>query len=105
MIFTLNLRTLRPLCLCGIYSEIRLRLCRAGTVVVKNSELCDLCASVVNTNPDVAPRRRGVRGGKTLIEKLSELCELCDSVVNTASAFLCSIALRDGAQAPLRNPS
>src|SRR5437879_11614608 len=35
MIFTLNLRTLRPLRLCGRYSEFRLRLCRAGTFVVK----------------------------------------------------------------------
>src|SRR5882672_5432457 len=34
MIFTLNLRTLRPLRLCGRYSEFRLRLCRTGSFVV-----------------------------------------------------------------------
>src|SRR6266850_3613993 len=34
MIFTLNLRTLRPLRLCGRYSEFRLRLCRAVSFVV-----------------------------------------------------------------------
>ena len=37
MIFALNLRTLRPLRLCGRYSEFRLRLCRAGMFVVKAS--------------------------------------------------------------------
>jgi hypothetical protein len=31
MIFTLNLRTLRPLRLCGRYSEFRLRLSRSGS--------------------------------------------------------------------------
>jgi hypothetical protein len=34
MIFTLNLRTLRPLRLCGRYSEFRLRLSRTGSFVV-----------------------------------------------------------------------
>jgi hypothetical protein len=34
MIFTLNLRTLRPLRLCGRYSEFRLRLSRTGIFVV-----------------------------------------------------------------------
>src|SRR5882757_11398897 len=34
MIFTLNLRTLRPLRLCGRYSEFRLRLSRTGFFVV-----------------------------------------------------------------------
>ena len=33
--FTLNLRTLRPLRLCGRYSEFRLRRCRTGSFVVK----------------------------------------------------------------------
>ena len=37
MIFTLNLRTLSPLRLCGRYSEFRLRLWRAGRFVVKTS--------------------------------------------------------------------
>src|SRR2546423_6761817 len=37
MIFTLNLRTLRPLRLCGRYSEFRLRLCRAGTFVMSSN--------------------------------------------------------------------
>ena len=36
MIFTLNLRTLRPLRLCGRYSEICLSLCRAGFFVVRS---------------------------------------------------------------------
>ena len=34
MIFTLTLRTLRPLRLCGRHSEFRLRLCRARSFVV-----------------------------------------------------------------------
>ena len=37
MIFTLNLRTLRPLRLCGRYSEFRLRLSRTGSFVVNIS--------------------------------------------------------------------
>ena len=39
MIFTLNLRTLRPLRLCGRYSEFRLRLSRTGSFVVNSGSL------------------------------------------------------------------
>src|SRR6266550_210783 len=51
MIFTLNLRTLRPLRLCGRYSEFRLRLCRAAFFAVNHSRLSwkDRCDDFIET--------------------------------------------------------
>src|SRR5437773_8049249 len=49
MIFTLNLRTLRPLRLCGRYSEFRLRLSRTGCFVVTTNtkQLCRIFSMFV----------------------------------------------------------
>ncbi len=61
MIFTLNLRTLRPLRLCGRYSEFRLRLCRAGAFVVEKHFLkCrfSFAKFLYNRRPYVVARPR-----------------------------------------------